>query len=366
MTAHNEQIQLAIDNFDLTMIPGSVKKLMKSIKAEWEGTVEDQTNPAIKTIKGAGGSSDLWKVPVSELKVLEGFNVRLPGPALDAHIEFLTQSILNDGFYQHRPIAALVLEIDGVLGLYAFDGHCRIKGTKGAIALGSDIEMLPVVVQDGRNVNLEDLWVQMYNLNKGKEHTPFELGILCKRLAKNGHSDQVIAKRFGIKPQYVDGLLRLVNAPKELTDAVVTDEISASEAIKMIRFHGYGEVVAELESRRARALGELEATNTGNVVDPNAAALEPKEGQAPSAPARPRLTARHASNANVKKVVTKHGMEVFKVARELTADPAYANLAVETRMKLDALLIHLANAEKADTLPAPADDANEVSTQAAA
>lgn len=355
MNAINNQVQLAIDSFDVTLTPGSVKKLMKGIKAEWEGSAEDQANPLVKTIKGAGGSSDLWKVPVSELKVLEGFNVRLPGPDLDAHISFLTQSIKNEGFYQHRPLAALVLEIDGELGLYVFDGHCRLQGTKNAIAQGSDLEMVPVVVQDGRHVNLEDLWVQMYNLNKGREHTPFEVGLLCKRLAKNGHSDVEIGKRMGIKPQYVDGLLRLVGAPKPLVDAVVSNELSASEAIKMIRSLGNGKVVEELENRRARALAEQEstATATTNELTTN---TQP----------RPRLTARHASNAHVKKVVSKHGMELFQTARALVADPAYNSLSVENRMKLDELLLHLANAEKADTTPAQVEEASEEGIQAAA
>jgi len=356
MTAMNNQVQLSIDSFDLTLIPGSVKTLMKSIKAEWEGTADDQANPLIKTIKGAGGSSDLWKVPVSELKVLEGFNVRLPGPDLDEHIAFLTRSIKNDGFYQHRPLAALVLQIDGVLGLYVFDGHCRLQGATNAIAEGSDLEMLPVVVQDGRNVNLEDLWVQMYNLNKGREHTPFEVGLLCKRLAKNGHNDAEIGKRMGIKPQYVDSLLRLVNAPKQLVDAVVSNELAASEAINMIRSLGNGKVVEELENRRARALAEQEATTSEPTSTELTTTTKP----------RLRLTARHASNAHVKKVVSKHGMELFQTARGLVADPAYHSLSVENRMKLDELLLYLANAEKADTIPALVHEANAEGIQATA
>lgn len=354
MSANNEQIQLAIDNFDLTMVPGSVKKLMSGIKATYEGAVD-----AEHKIKGAGGSSDLWKVPVSELKVLEGFNVRLPGPELDAHIDFLADSILEEGFLQHKPLAALVLEIDGVLGLYVFDGHCRLGGTHKAIAKGSDIELLPVVVQDGRNVNLDDLYVQMYRANKGKELTPFELGLLCKRLAKNGHDDAVIAKRMGIKPQYVDGLLRLVNAPKPLVDAVLSNELAASEAIKMIRAYGNGSVVKELEDRRARALAEMQAKapvvaeSATTQAEPEAGtgAQEQQAGAPSTPPARPRLTARHASDAHIKKAVRKHGLELFQTTRALKSDPAYASLSQEFRQKLEALLTQLDEAEKADAVP---------------
>lgn len=348
-----EQTQLAIDSFDLTLVPGSVKKLMAGIKATYEGAVD-----AEHKIKGAGGSSDLWKVPVNELKVLEGFNVRLPGPELDAHIDFLANSILEEGFLQHKPLAALVLEIDGVLGLYVFDGHCRLGGTHKAIAKGSEIELLPVVVQDGRNVNLDDLYVQMYRANKGKELTPFELGLLCKRLAKNGLDDAVIAKRMGIKPQYVDGLLRLVNAPKPLVDAVLSNELAASEAIKMIRAHGNGGVVQELESRRARALAEMQSKAPATALEPvqELASEQQEQSPATTAPVRPRLTARHASDANVKKVVRKHGLDAFKITRAVKDDPAYATLAEETREKLEALLAQLEEAEKADTVPAPTEE----------
>ncbi|HBO2935163.1 TPA: hypothetical protein L4R50_000157 [Pseudomonas aeruginosa] len=378
-----EQTQLAIESFDMTLVPGSVKTIMAGIKAAYEprdekagaqkplsdavqkvmdsihaiyGGESDESSTGVPQIKGAGGSSDLWKVPVGELKVLEGFNVRLPGPDLDAHLDFLTDSILEEGYFQHRPLAALVLEIDGKLGLYVFDGHCRLTSTKRAIAKGADIDLVPVVVQDGRNVNLDDLYVQMHRLNKGKELAPFEIGLLCKRLSRNGHSDAVIATRMGIKPQYVDGLLRLVNAPKPIVDAVLSNELAASEAIKMIRSYGNGGVVAELESRRVRALAEMQSKAPTTTQEPTQENAQQEPAPATNAPARPRLTARHASDANVKKVVRKHGLELFKTTRAIKEDPAYSSLAEETRQKLDALLAQLEEAEKADTVPAQTEE----------
>ena len=368
MSAMNDQIQLAINSFDQPLIPGSVKKLMSGIKALYEGQA-DAENPTVPQIKGAGGSSDLWKVPVNELKVLPGFNVRLPGPSLDAHIAQLTSSILEEGYFQHKPLAALVLEVDGVLGLYIFDGHCRLDSTKKAIVLGSTIEMLPVVVQDGRYTDLDELFVSMYLSSKGKELAPIEVGILCKRMYKNGHDHSVIAKRMGIKATYVDGLLRLVSAPKALFDAVVSDELAASEAIKMLRALGNGSVVKELEDRRARALAEANqkapvATNEVPVFDVNG---KPLPQEPVTAPARPRITARHASDAHVKTTVRKHGLALFQTARTLKADPAYSSLAPDTRQMLEALLVQLDEAEKADALPAQkGDDAGQTNIQTAA
>jgi len=372
MTAFNEQAQQQIAQFDLQLQPGSVKTIMAGIKAAYEpqeekkGAVKplseavqkvmsgikgiyegksDEARTGVPEIKGAGGSSDLWKVPVKELKVLKGFNVRLPGPDLDAHIEGLTDSILEEGFMQHKPLAALVLEIDGELGLYVFDGHCRLESVHKAIARGSDIELLPVVVQDGRNCNLDDLYVTMWRSSKGKELAPFEVGLLCKRMSRNGHDDKVIAKRMGIKANYVDGLLRLVNAPKPLVDAVLSNELAASEGIKMIRAHGYGKVVDELELMRKRALAEHQANAQAN---PQKAEQTGENRQAQSQGTVIRLTARHASNAHVKKTVSKHGMALFETARTIKNDPAYANLAETTRLALAKFVALLEEAEQAD------------------
>lgn len=344
MSAFNEQIQQSIESFDLTLVSGSVKKIMASIKAEYDTKIEE----AEFKIKGAGGSSDLWKVPVSAIKVLPGFNVRLPSQELEEHIEYLTGSILEEGFNHSRPLAALVLEIDGVLGIYLYDGHCRLEGTKRAIIKGSTIQTLPVIVTDGKKVNIDDLTVMVHNLNKGKELAPFEIGLLCKRQWKNGIDEKTIARRMNIKPNYVEGLLRLVSAPKGLVDAVISNELSASEGIKMLRAHGNGKVVAELELMRRRALAEQQSKAEAN--------QELADGA--TKPAKIRLTARHASNAHVKKAVSKHGLALFQTARTIKADPAYDSLSETTRLALDKFMLLLDEAEKADAPPVDSEEGN--------
>lgn len=363
MSAFNDQIQASIENFEMTLVAGSVKKIMADIKAEYDTKVDD----AEFKIKGAGGSSDLWKVPVSAIKILPGFNVRLPGPDLDEHLDYLTGSILEEGFNHSRPLAALVLEIDGVLGIYLYDGHCRLESTRRAIAKGSTIQTLPVVVTDGHKVNLDDLYVMVHNLSKGKELAPFEIGLLCKRLWKNGHDEKTIARRMNIKPQYAEGLLRLVNAPKGLVDAVTSNELAASEAIKMLRAHGNGKVVEELELMRQRALAEQQAKAPVNPATPAPEAnTEQVDAAAPVKTPKLRLTARHASNAHVKKAVSKHGLALFKTARTIKADPAYDNLSETTRLALDKFLLLLEEAEKADAIPSASTTEGNENDQVAA
>jgi len=344
------QTELTLDTFEKDLIPGSIKKLMASLKAEFV----TNASPANKA-EGAGGSSDLWKVPPQALKVMEGFNTRLAGPKLDAHIRDLADSMKAEGFYQDKPLSAIVLtDADGQDSLYVTDGHCRLKAALLAVSEGAEFKVIPVVTEDGRNTTLEDLTVKLYRSNTGKEMTPFEVGLICKRLSRAGWNDKMIADRLGIQPQYVDGLLRLVTAPKALRDAVTSDAMAASEAIKLIRKHGAAGALAELEQMKANAEAEAEAERAKNGGE----AGEQKPV---------RITARHASDANVKKAVKKYGSELFKVAKEVKADPAYANLNADTRAALEALMAQIEAAEAADKAPAEATDpAQEVETMAQA
>jgi hypothetical protein len=138
----------------------------------------------------------------------------------------------------------------------------------------------------------------------------------------------------------------------------------------MIRALGNGAVVQELEDRRARALAEAqEKAPVGKAVAVPVFDVtgKPLQSTTETAPARPRITARHASNAHVKTTVRKHGLALFVAARALKADPAYASLSADTRQNLEALLMQLDEAEKADSLPAQGvDEAGQSTLQAAA
>lgn len=78
-------------------------------------------------------SSDLWKVPVSEIHVIPDFNVRANGAEHKEHLEGLVESIIANGFYSHKPLAGYVALEDGKQTIYLTDGHCRLEAVKEAI-----------------------------------------------------------------------------------------------------------------------------------------------------------------------------------------------------------------------------------------
>ena len=76
----------AIQKFDTELTSGNVKAAMATATAK---------------------SRDLWQVPISQIKIVDGFNPRIHNAAYDVHIEDIAESIFEHGFYQDKPLPAM-------------------------------------------------------------------------------------------------------------------------------------------------------------------------------------------------------------------------------------------------------------------
>lgn len=200
--------------------------------------IELSPGKAKEAMRDAGASSrDLYQVPIGELHIIEGFNVRTNGTEYREHIEGLAKSITENGFYQHKPLAGYVAVIDGKQTVCITDGHCRFQAAQEAIKQGAEIKSLPVVVSP-KGTTMEDLTVALVTSNSGKPLTPYETGLVCKRLISFGWEEKEIAKRLGVAAQRVGDLLTLVAAPKSVRSLVMAGTVSASQAIDTIKKHG--------------------------------------------------------------------------------------------------------------------------------
>ena len=203
--------------------------------------IETLTAGNIKSaMKAAGASShDLWMLPRNQIRLIDGFNVREAGdPDYQAHIQWLAASIEENGFYKDRPLAGYVGKEGDEDVIFLTDGHSRLAAVDQLIEKGIEIGQLPVVVKP-RGTSVEDLLVAMYTSNGGKPLTPYETGVLCKRLMGLGWDDKTISKRLGLKSvQYVNDLLDLVGASPEIRKMVTQGEVSATMAIKAMKEHG--------------------------------------------------------------------------------------------------------------------------------
>lgn len=182
-------------------------------------------------------SSDLWKAPVSSLRVVDGFNVRDKDDQYQERVRYIADSIIANGYMDDKPIAGFVSEEDGEHIVIVTDGHTRLDAVRLAISEGHDIQTVPVVTKP-RGTSMEDLTIALVTSNSGEKLRPYEVAKVCKRLIGYGMTEADIAKRLMLTRAYVLDLLNLLAAPAEIREMVSGGKISATEATKTIKKHG--------------------------------------------------------------------------------------------------------------------------------
>lgn len=180
------------------------------------------------------GRSDLWKVPLDKIQTIDGFNVRADSVEHEDYLSELMGSILANGFYTHKPLTGYVAVREGKQVIYLVDGHCRLQAVKMANTAGAEIKTLPVIVTPN-GTSVEDLTVALVTSNSGKSLTPYEIGLVCKRLAGFGWDVNQIAQRLAMTNQSVNDRLMLVAAPPEVRAMVVNGEVSATLATAVLK-----------------------------------------------------------------------------------------------------------------------------------
>lgn len=202
--------------FEVSLAPGSVKGAMKE----------------------AGASSrDLWFVPRKELRIIKGFNVRTRTPDYLEHVEAIAGSVLSEGYYPDKPLAGYVGRDGDESVIYVYEGHTRMEAVDIAVSRGADIEKLPVVVTQS-SVSLEDLTVSLVRANSGRDLTPYEKAIVCKRLNRYGRDEKEISERLGFTETYVKDLLLLAGSDPRVQHLVAAGTIAATLAIEILKSKG--------------------------------------------------------------------------------------------------------------------------------
>jgi ParB family chromosome partitioning protein len=295
--------------FNTEIAFGGSKRLMSDIKAK---------------------SRDLYQVPFELIREIPNFNVRVHDEAYDQHIDYLAQSMFENGFYQDKPIAGYVANVDGKDVIYVTDGYSRLKAIPRANKLGASITTVPMVFKSAAT-SLEDLTVALVTSNEGKPLTPFEKGIVCKRLEGYGMERTDIAKRLKISAVYVGQLLTLMGAPNEIRKLVQAGKLSAENALAAMKKHGTKAVeVLQTASAQAAASGQK------------------------------RITEKSLPGAKFAKAIKKQAPVMAETLRSVKADPGFSSLSPELREKLEALLGTL------DASAVAAPDAQEAPEAAAA
>jgi ParB family chromosome partitioning protein len=303
---HNME-QLEAD-FTATIAPGNLKDAMKA----------------------AGASSgDLWKLPFGQLRIIEGFNLRVNNAAYQAKIEQYAESMVNEGWFAHKPMSALVQrdEATGENLVYVFDGHTRLLALPIAnerrAAIGreliTEVTVIAIPSKKGKDpINMTDLTVASVRGNESNPHTAYEYALGCKRLADDGLPVGTIARRLGFSTEWVNSLLLLMSAPKELRNQVANDALTVTLAVQLLKEHG-DDAAEMVEDAAAEKMAQ------GKPVKITRKNIKP--------------------NSPFTKAVKRSAPAMFDALANVKNDPAFAKLNADTREKLLELMETLEKAK---------------------
>lgn len=180
---------------------------------------------------------DLLMVPIDQIKIVAGLNVRIHDEDYEAHIEEIKESIIENGFYQHFPLPGYVGTEGDQTFIYLVGGFTRFEAAKRAIAAGTPIEALPMVLKPP-GTSMLDLTIAIDQDNTGAPLRPYERAVLVKRAIGYGADEATIAQKMNISEQYVRDLLYLLGLPHAVQQMVANRQISAGHAIVTARAHG--------------------------------------------------------------------------------------------------------------------------------
>lgn len=356
-------------------------------------------------MKEIGASSDdLWKIPVSKLRPIPGFNVRVKNDEYYKRRREYAESMKIDGYLAHKPMAGYVgVDPDtGETVFFVTAGYTRtdsIELANSELPEEQQIKFVTAVAQavkdpndpKSKGLSQDDLNALLIRENKGAAYNAYEASIVCKRMADNGNSINVIATKTGFSSEWVGNLLELAAAPMELQMMVADDVIKPTLAIEVIKEHG-DKALAVLQAALARKIG-VDATsaqasvqdggntwidanvsskadvagdsNTASVVsdaqiDANASGKADAPGDSdtavvsdapPAAPKKVRLTAKDLVTPEVRKFnnkVQKEATALYKAAKAISNDAAFKKLNRECREALLQVLAALQPYEVSD------------------
>lgn len=192
-----------------------------------------------------------YVVPVSELYVEPGFNVR--------EIDQEHVGEFRDAFIAGEYILPLTVQVTEQ-GIKIIDGHHRYYGALAATEAGYPIERVECKDFVGSDA---DRIAFMVTSSQGKPLTSIERGKAYQRLINQGWEHAEIAKKVKRSVSDVVMHIDLVSCDDPLLDMVRSGEVAATTAVALSREHGPQAVsVASRQMDKAKASGKAKLTRS--------------------------------------------------------------------------------------------------------
>lgn len=190
-------------------------------------------------------TKDLLLIPLENISEEEGYNVREDYGDLDE----LAESLAKNG--QKEPLTVR-MSGDGKTAVLV-NGHRRIRALPLAnTKFGASFKAAWCIPEE-KGANEESRIFDLFTRNSGKPLTPMEQAIAIKRLVDFNWKIKDIAAKIGKKVKYVNNILDLCAASKELRDAVQSGVISTTAAVMLAKAP---------ESKQSSVINKIKALQT--------------------------------------------------------------------------------------------------------
>ena len=303
--------QLLKDSLEFNLIAANVKATMRE-------------NGAV--------SSDLWKCPRANLRLIPDFNVRVKDDAYRDGIRSLADSMKTSGFHPHKPIAGYAAQDGDDKVIYVTDGHRRLEAYDLARSEGAELDDFMPLVLVSKGSSLEDATYELMTTATGVRLTPYEKSVAIKRLSRYGHEAKDIAARLCCKPAEVEEYLLFSSMPKALQDMVASDKVSFDLALSTYKTKGSEAQSTLREASAARQQG--------------AASSKTKKST--------RVMPKDMPGASLKRALSKHAADMFTALQQVTADSAFNSLDSNVRDEVTKMVSFIKNADTGSTLASAA------------
>lgn len=205
-----------------------------------------------KDVNGTGTTAaKTYAVPVSELYVEPGFNVR------EINQEHVNE--FRDAFIAGEYIPPLAVKVTDK-GVKIIDGHHRYYGAVEAIESGCEVIRIECKDFTGSDA---DVLAYMVTSSQGLALTPIERGQAYQRMINQGWSESEIAKKVKRSASDVSLHLDLVRSGEGMMNMVRQGKVSATTAVALSREHGVNaEEIANEKLTQAKAKGKSKITKS--------------------------------------------------------------------------------------------------------
>lgn len=251
-------------------------------------------------------------LPIEDLHIYPGLNPRLPSQEWESHIEKLTDSLIENGFWSHKPIYAFVSKDGKAKKIFIADGESRYHAVNRAIERGAKIDAVPVRLAP-EGTSIEEIMLQLAPSNKSREFTPLEKALLAQRLSRFGSSVVKIAQNLEVSTEYVHQLLALASAPAKVREMVQRGDVPAGMAIDVMRGPAPETAVEQL----TQALATAKATG------------------------RDRASPKHLQQNIMDRAIKRHSTTMHQTLKRLTESETYCLLDDGLREDIDKLIAQI-------------------------